>query len=335
MKKALFFEQFEKGKVKCTLCPHNCNISEGKAGICLVRKNINGDLLSENYERVSAVTPDPIEEKPLYHFYPGNNILSVGSVGCNLKCKFCQNYEISQASVLDYSFLKSYTSGEIVEMGLSQPSNIGVAYTYNEPIIWYEYLYETTKMIHEAGLNNVMITNGSINPEPLEQIMEFIDAFSVDLKGFTEEFYSNLTSSRLEPVLSSIKQIKAAGKHLEITNLVITGLNDNEKIFTEMIDWIATEIGSDTVLHISRYFPMFKINSLPTPQSKLETLYGIAKQKLDYVYLGNTKSKNGQDTFCPECGELSIHRFGYSTTVKNMDSLGNCTSCSHPIIKYL
>lgn len=334
MKKALFFEQLEKKKVKCILCPHYCNLSDGQAGICLVRKNINGDLFSENYERVSAITPDPIEKKPLYHFYPGNNILSIGSVGCNLKCKFCQNYEISQASVLDYSFLKSYTSGEIVEMASSQSSNIGVAYTYNEPIIWYEYLFETTKLIHEAGLKNVMVTNGFINPEPLLKIMDLIDAFSVDLKGFTDKFYRNLTSSRLAPVLSSIKQIKTAGKHLEITNLVITGLNDDEKIFTEMIDWIATEIGTDTVLHISRYFPMFKIDNLPTPQSKLEILFKIAKQKLDYVYLGNSKSKNGQDTFCPECGALNIRRSGYSTTIENIDSTGNCTSCGHNIMKH-
>jgi len=334
MKKAVFFEKLGQKKVKCNLCPHHCLIDDGKSGICLVRKNIDGDLFSENYEKVSAISIDPIEKKPLYHFYPGKKILSIGSVGCNLKCKFCQNYEISQVTVDEFAFLKSYTSEEIVQMALEKAENIGLAYTYNEPIIWYEFVLETARLAYQHGLKNVFVSNGFINPDPLSKLIGFIDAFSIDLKGFTEDFYKNLTSSRLAPVLKSIKQIKDAGKHIELTNLVIPGLNDDEEKFIEMIDWIAEEIGEDTVLHISRYFPMFKIKNLPTPESKLETLYEIACRKLKFVYLGNMKTIEGQNTICPNCGASLIFRSGYITKIERLDKSGNCAHCGQQILKY-
>jgi pyruvate formate lyase activating enzyme len=335
MKKAVFFEKLEQKKVKCNLCPHRCIIDDGKAGICLIRKNVNGDLFSDNYEKVSAIAPDPIEKKPLYHFYPGQKILSVGSIGCNLKCKFCQNYEISQVGIDDFAFLKSYTSDEIIQMALAEKSNIGLAYTYNEPIIGYEFLLETSKLAKQNGLKNVLVSNGFINPEPLSELLKTIDAFSIDLKGFTEEFYKSLTSSSLAPVLESIKQISAAGKHLEITNLVVTGLNDDEKKFGEMIDWIVKECGKNTVLHISRYFPMFKIKNLPTSESKLESLHKIARKKLNYVYLGNIRSEEAQHTFCPKCSSRLISRSSYDTKIEKLDPQGNCSNCAHPILKHL
>ncbi len=334
MKKAAFFEKLGQKKVKCNLCPHHCQIYDGKSGICLVRKNIDGELFSENYEKISAITPDPIEKKPLYHFYPGQKILSIGSVGCNLKCKFCQNYEISQTTVNDYAFLKSYTSEEVVQRALEHSKNIGIAYTYNEPIIWYEFLLETSRLAKQNGLKNVLVSNGFINPKPLEILLETIDAFSIDLKAFTENFYKTLTSSSLAPVLKSIKQIKKAGKHIELTNLVITGLNDDEAKFKEMVDWIVDECGEDTVLHISRYFPMFKIKNLPTQASKLASLYEIAARKLHYVYLGNIKTLEAQNTFCPNCNALLISRSAYNTKIEKLDKSGNCASCGHHLLKY-
>jgi pyruvate formate lyase activating enzyme len=180
----------------------------------------------------------------------------------------------------------------------------------------------------------VLVSNGFINPEPLEILLETIDAFSIDLKAFTEDFYRNLTSSSLTPVLKTIKQIKKAGKHIELTNLVITGLNDDDAKFKDMIDWIVDECGEETVLHISRYFPMFKIKNIPTLESKLESLYKIAAKKLHYVYLGNVKTLEAQNTFCPICNELLITRSAYNTNIKNLDKSGNCNSCGHHVIKY-
>ncbi len=333
MKKAAFFEKKEKQKVQCQLCPHYCLLKNGEQGKCMVRLNVNGDLLSENYERICSVSIDPIEKKPLYHFYPGKDILSIGSVGCNLKCKFCQNYQISQTDVNHYPFLKSYTSDEIVKSALKHPSNIGIAYTYNEPIIWFEYVMETARLARQNGLKNVLVSNGYINPTPLDEIIQVFDAFSIDLKGFTEEFYRDFTESKLEPVKEALIKLAKSGKHLEITNLVITGINDDESNFREMIAWIVENCGKNTVLHISRYFPMFKIDNLPTSQSKLESLYTIAKEKLNFVYLGNIKTDYGQNTHCPQCDHLLISRSGYKVNTEHINQLGECKNCNYPIIQ--
>ena len=334
MEKALFFEKLGDNKVKCNLCPHNCIINEGKRGLCRVRKNIKGELYSEVYGKISALHFDPIEKKPLYHYYPGKIILSLGSIGCNLYCKFCQNWEISQTSIDDYPYLKDYSVDEIIDIALKKTDNIGIAYTYNEPIVWYEYMLDIAKQAKKKNLKNVMVTNGFINKGPLENIIPFIDAFSVDLKGYTEEFYKNLTSSKLEPVKKSLKLIKDRGKHLEITNLVIPTLNDDEKIFEDMVCWIADEIGKDTVLHLSRYFPTYKLNIEPTPLTKLVELFEIAKKRLNYVYLGNVTFSEGSDTFCSNCGKLLIKRQGYSTKVVGIDNKGNCKYCGNKILNY-
>ena len=333
MKKAVFFEKKEKQKVQCQLCPHYCLLKNGERGECKVRRNVNGDLLSENYERICSVSIDPIEKKPLYHFHPGKNILSIGSVGCNLKCKFCQNYQISQTDVDNYPYLKSYTSEEIVNTALKHSSNVGIAYTYNEPIIWFEYVLETAKLAHEKGLNNVLVSNGFINPAPLDELIPHMDAFSIDLKGFTEDFYRDFTDSKLEPIKQNLIKLAKSGKHLEITNLVITGINDDENIFREMTEWIAENCGKNTVLHISRYFPMFKIDNLPTSQSKLESLYNIAKEKLDFVYLGNIKTDSGQNTDCPQCKQRLISRSGYKVQIDHLTKSGKCVECGQSIIK--
>ncbi|MDT8394122.1 MAG: radical SAM protein, partial [Bacteroidales bacterium] len=187
--KAAYFSLEKDGLVRCRLCPHNCLLKPGKAGICRVRKNVDGTLISENYGKVCSLHADPIEKKPLYHFYPGRKILSVGSVGCNLHCSFCQNWEISQTSVQEYSFLRSYTSEEIVSQAVNEEENTGIAYTYNEPTVWFEFMRDTAGPARDAGMKNVMVTNGFINEEPLRELLPLIDAFSVDLKAFTESFY--------------------------------------------------------------------------------------------------------------------------------------------------
>jgi len=332
MKEALFYQKKDNQKVQCLLCPDNCIIAEGKRGACKVRKNNKGMLIAENYALISAIHTDPVEKKPLYHFYPGKPILSLGTAGCNLHCLFCQNYEISQSAV-DEIPLHLLSPGDAVNKALQTSGNIGIAYTYNEPVIWYEYVYDTATLAHEKQLKNVMVSNGYINPEPLEKIIPLIDAFSVDLKAFSETFYKKYTASKLQPVLESLKIIRAHNKHLEITNLVIPGLNDDKHEFEKMIDWIAGTLGYDTVFHLSRYFPAWKMTIEPTPVDTLKRLYKIAREKLQYVYLGNVSSlEEGQNTVCPQCGQTVIHRSGYYTEITGLDSNGNCTHCGHHIL---
>ena len=217
MKEAKFYTKTGNNKVICNLCPHNCLISQGQRGSCGIRRNINGELFTEIYEKIAAINFDPIEKKPLYHFYPGRKILSIGTIGCNLHCKFCQNYDISQTNIDEFPYLKNYTSDEIINIALQKSDNIGIAYTYNEPIIWYEFVLETAKKAQAKNLKNVMVTNGYINKKPLEELMPYIDAFSVDLKAFTEDFYKEITLSKLEPVKETLKTIYKNHKHLELS----------------------------------------------------------------------------------------------------------------------
>ena len=332
MKEALFYRQYDDNKVQCLLCPHNCIISDGKQGICKVRRNIDGKLYAENYEQVSSMAFDPIEKKPLYHFFPSKDILSIGTVGCNLKCRFCQNSEISQSSVNDYTFLKQYNSDEIIKIAKSRASNIGIAFTYNEPIIWYEFILELAQKAKEAGLYTVMVSNGFINQEPLNELIEFVDAFNIDLKAFTNSFYKKYTSSWIEPVKDSIKTIKKKGKHLEITNLIIPELNDNFKDFENMTAWISDEIGKDLPFHISRHFPQYKLQADLTPTGTLQRCFDIAASKLNYVYMGNVRTDNGSDTFCPACGKRLIFRQAYSTRISGIKPNGNCIYCNQSIL---
>jgi pyruvate formate lyase activating enzyme len=327
MKTALFYNKLDSGKVKCLLCPHNCIISEGKLGICGVRRNTGGDLYSETYEKVSAIHFDPIEKKPLYHFLPGKIILSIGSVGCNLSCNFCQNCDISQITVDDFTWFKHISVGDIVDLAVNRKDNAGISYTYNEPSIHYEYMLEIATEIKRRKMYNVMVSNGFINQEPLKKLIPVLDAFNIDLKAFTEEFYKKQTKSTLKPVLDTLKLLNESGNHLEITNLVIPSLNDDPLTFGKMIDWIYKELGENTILHLSRYFPHYKMTIAGTPISTLERLYNIAKEKLHYVYLGNVAGSEGQNTYCPSCQHLLISRSGYFTSLTGIASNGKCKKC--------
>ncbi|KPL16946.1 MAG: hypothetical protein AMS26_02645 [Bacteroides sp. SM23_62] len=331
MRTAQFYRKLEDGKVQCLLCPHLCTLSEGKTGKCGVRRNVNADLVSEIYGKVSAIHYDPIEKKPLYHFHPGNIILSIGSIGCNLSCSFCQNCDISQASVPGFPWLKDYSPDEIVQMAAGHDNNIGIAFTYNEPTISYEYILEIARLANGLGMKTAMVSNGYINREPLVRLLPFMDAFNIDLKAFRDDFYKVQTGASLSPVLETLKILNEAGKHIEITNLIIPGLNDDPAVFSEMIDWISAELGMYTVLHLSRYFPHHKLTIGPTPVDTLRDLFALASQKLRYVYLGNVASNRGQQTRCAECGELLIERAGYHTELRNITPDTKCNKCGSPV----
>lgn len=328
MKEARWYEKVHDNKVKCELCPHRCVISPGRRGICEVRENRDGQLVTLNYGLLSSVAIDPIEKKPLYHFFPGGRILSIGSFGCNLQCKFCQNYEISQVREGHLPGGTLLEPSEIAEQAVSIHENIGVAYTYNEPVIFYETMFETAIQVKARGLKNVMVTNGYINPKPLEELMPYIDAFNVDLKANEEHFYHIYTASRLAPVKETLLNIRKAGKHLEITSLIIPGLNDDEGQFNSMVEWIAMELGRDTPLHLSRYFPRHLFTIPPTPEKTLLRLFEIARFHLTYVYVGNLYTQYGQDTRCPSCNSVLIARSGYNVTIKGLQPDGTCRHCN-------
>jgi len=332
MKEAKFYNKVEKDSVKCLLCPQNCLIREGKYGSCGVRKNVDGRLYSEIYGKISAYNFDPIEKKPLYHFHPGSKILSAGSIGCNLHCQFCQNHEISQNPKRIRRSLQNASPEELVDAAKNASGNTGISYTYNEPTVWYEYMYDIAVKASKAGLKNVMVTNGFINKSPLEELIPYMDAFSIDLKAFTDDFYKRLSFARLEPVLGNIKYIKEKGKHLEIVNLIIPTLNDDRVIFGEMVNWISGELGNDTVLHINRYYPTYKMDIPATSASLLKELYEIARQKLNYVYIGNIGGiEQGRDTRCSKCNEVVIKRDGYFINRTGIDN-GKCIHCGNSVV---
>lgn len=334
MKEALYYSTNEDKSVICRLCPHFCNIKPKKRGICKIRYNKDGVLISEVYGLVSSFHFDPVEKKPLYHFYPGSVIFSIGTIGCNMQCKFCQNCDISQADTDNFPALRPYFPDDLVKMALKEPTNIGIAYTYNEPSIWYEFMLDIARQARSVNLKNVMVTNGFINPEPLDELLNYMDAFNVDLKAFNDQFYKKYTSSRLEPVKEALKQIKSKDKHLEITNLVIPTLNDDETEFEQMVTWIADSLGKDTVFHISRYYPHYQITIKETLPELLLKFFHIAKKHLDYVYIGNIALNDGHNTYCNKCGKEVINRVGYYTYVSGIDVRGHCVYCGNSILRY-
>lgn len=324
-KEAFFYEKKEGQKVKCLLCPHYCVLKEGETGFCGVRKNVNGILYAINYGEVVSAANDPIEKKPLYHFYPGKLILSIAANGCNLACPYCQNWEISKMITPS-----EYVSPEeMVELAEKQGS-FGIAYTYTEPLVWYEYVLDTAKMAKKKGLKNVLVTNGVINKEPLLSLMPYIDALNIDLKSMKKEFYRKLVKGDLESVKHTIQTLHENKIHIEITNLVITGENDKDEDFEKIVDYVAS-IDKRIPLHFSRYFPAYKFNAPPTPVERIIKAYEIAKRKLYYVYIGNVWSvKNGANTYCPSCGNLLIKRSGYWASPEGIKDK-RCSKCGRPV----
>ncbi len=282
MREAQYYETLPGMRVHCRLCPHGCRISDGEKGLCGVRVNKSGRLYSANYGRAASVALDPIEKKPLYHFHPGEAILSVGTIGCNLACSFCQNWTISKQ--IDTP-TQAVDSAELVAYA-QRLKSFGIAYTYNEPFIWYEFVRETAQKARAQGLENVLVTNGYVNLEPLEEILPYIDAANIDLKSIRDAFYRKMCAGSVAPVLETIRTM-AAACHVELTNLIVPGANDSDEDIRDLVEWIATHLGPDVPLHFSRYFPCYKLTTPPTPITTLQRAEAIARQKLKHVYLGN------------------------------------------------
>ncbi len=309
--------------IHCRLCPQNCHISDGAAGLCRVRRHRAGKLYATNYGRCSAVALDPVEKKPLYHFYPGSPILSLGTVGCNLACQFCQNWQISQADGATDYLSPEQAAAAARYLGIKSGC-IGLAFTYSEPFIWYEYVRNTAAITRQAGLKNVLVTNGYVQAEPLQDLLPYIDAMNIDLKAFTTEFYRRICSGRLEPVLETIKAVYGRC-HLELTTLVIPTLNDSPEEIERLTDWVAS-VGTNIPLHFSRYFPNYRLQLEPTPLDTLERAREIAKKKLKYVYIGNAAGTDASHTYCPDCGQILVSRDGSGVTLSGVKG-GRCRSC--------
>ncbi|MCK8816172.1 AmmeMemoRadiSam system radical SAM enzyme [Natroniella sulfidigena] len=322
MKEALYYRQ-EGNAVRCQLCPHACLLMEGEQGECQVREVKEGKLRASTYQRVSAVAMDPIEKKPLFHFQPGSQILSLGTVGCNLKCKFCQNYKIAHEPRRDTEELSSQ---QAVELALAKDS-IGLAYTYSEPLVWYEYVLETAKLARQEGLKNVLITNGMINPQPLKELLPYIDAINLDLKSFADEFYQRICAGKLNPVKKTV-ELTYKTTLLEITTLLIPGLNDSKAEIKQLVDWIA-DFDCQIPVHFARYFPRYQLHKEPTPVEKLLEAKNIAEEKLDYVYLGNIPNEQHRTTYCPDCKYPVIQRGHNQVQVKLVDK--SCPECGTKI----
>lgn len=325
MKEALYWEAKGEGRVQCHLCPHNCLLDKGKLGICKARQNIDGKLYSLVWGEVSSIALDPIEKKPLYHFYPGTYILSLGTLGCNFSCDHCQNWQISQQrAATDY-----FPPERIVEIAKMERRNIGIAYTYNEPLIWYEYVMDCAQLAKKESLKNVLVTNGYINEEPLLSLLPYIDAMNIDVKAMKEYFYRKICKGKLTPVLRTVELAHKYGVHIEVTNLVIPTLNDKEEDFRALIDWLFG-IDKSIPLHFTRYFPAFRMNLPPTPISTLIKAREMALEKLDYVYTGNVLFEEGETTFCPNCKKAVIIRMGMG--VREMHLKGDrCVFCNNKI----
>jgi pyruvate formate lyase activating enzyme len=321
VKEGMYYKKVPVGKVRCFICPHRCLFANGKTGICKVRANKDGVLYLRTYGEITSYAVDPIEKKPLYHFYPGSGIFSIGSWGCNFKCTFCQNWQISQQEVAGEKF----TPEDIVEIA-SHDGSIGIAYTYNEPFMMYEFMLDAAKLAHAKGLKNVIVTNGFVSEEPLREILPYIDAMNIDLKAGNESFYREVCDGQLEPVMRTIKTAYEAGCHVELTNLIIPTLNDRMDELKEIVEWVAS-VSGDIPLHFSRYFPNYKMNIDPTPVETLLAAYEVAAKELHHVYLGNVSTSiAGNDTKCPHCHKTVIERRWPEVKVAAMkgDKCGHC-----------
>lgn len=324
-KEAILYDKIEK-KLNCKVCERRCLISEGKKGFCEMRQNIHGKLFSLNYASASSVAVDPIEKKPLFNFYPGSTVLSLGSVGCNFRCKHCQNWSISQTTVEEMS-LREILPEDAVNLA-KQYGCKSIAWTYNEPTMWLEYTLDSAVLAQKQNLKTVYVTNGYMTQEALDTVGPYLDAVNVDLKGMSEEFYKELCDARLQPVLDNIKRIYDKNIHLEITNLIIPGYNNSEENIRKLVNFMADEVGVEVPLHFTRFFPYYELKNIPpTEISDLEQAYKIAKDAgMKYVYVGNVPSSNNENTYCYSCGKLLVGRNSYTIQENNLKN-GKCPDC--------
>ncbi len=329
MIEAAWWTSLPDGKVSCELCPIACTLKPGQDGPCGTRANRHGVMQALHYGELVSAGVDPIEKKPLYHFHPGRSILSVAAPGCNLHCQFCQNHSISQgAGKVTSAATSSATPEQVVESALAENS-MGIAFTYSEPLVWYEFVLDTARLARAAGLKNVLVTNGFLNPEPLAEILPWIDAANIDLKAMDDGFYRKICKAGLQPVLAAVRQFHAAGVHLELTNLIIPGHNDSPEQIDELVDFVA-DLDQGIPLHFSAYHPAWKMEAPATPRSTMQRALKQAKKKLPWVYLGNIGGADGRDTLCPGCGESVVRREGFQARV-NLDNKGGCSNCGGQI----
>lgn len=328
---ASFWEKAGNKIVKCLLCPRKCVLKNGQRGICTVRINKEGTLYTLGYGNPVAVHIDPIEKKPFFNVTPGEPTLSIAVAGCNMRCLFCQNWQISQ-SPPDQTYNYDLTPQQIVDMAIMNNCKY-VVYTYTEPTVFYEYMLETAKEAKKRNIRNAMHSCGYINPEPLRELLKYMEAVNIDLKGFSEEFYAKMgLFAQLEPVLETLKIIKEEGVWLEITNLIIPGMNDDPEQIRQMCEWIKENLGDDVPIHFSRFMPTYKLANLPpTPVGTLEKAYDIAKEEgLKYVYIGNIPGHSGENTYCPNCGKKIIERRGYLVRTNSVKDY-KCQFCGEEI----
>lgn len=328
MKVAKWWNEKEQG-IECYLCPRRCIIADRSYGVCNVRKNVDNTLYTIVYGHPVAVHVDPIEKKPLYHFYPGSQIFSVGTVGCNLLCEFCQNWDIARAKP-DDTQMHNISPEKIIDM--AQKSNcIGIAFTYNEPTIFGEYVLDIATLAHQSGLKTVMVTNGYITPEAIDDIYPFIDAANIDLKSFSNEFYRQYCKGELQPVLDALQRIRDLGTFIEITTLIIPGKNDSDSELDHLTRWIVDNLGTDVPVHFSAFHPDYKMRQLSrTPKETLDKARKIAiRNGLRYVYEGNVLVENEDNTYCYHCGRLLIERRSFSIIKNNLE--GDICSCGSKI----
>jgi pyruvate formate lyase activating enzyme len=317
----------EAGFAHCRLCPWQCKIRPDKLGRCRARRNDGGTLHTLNYARVTAANLDPIEKKPLYHFHPGSAILSLGTFGCNLTCQFCQNWEISQGEPQTRHMAPATVVG--LAKGYVSSGNIGIAYTYSEPMIWHEYVYDTSILVREAGLKNVLVTNGIVEEKPLRDLLPLVDAMNVDIKAMDEGFYRKLCSGEAWVPRRTVEIAHEAGVHVEITNLIIPGYNDSDEELIRLFDWAAS-VSEKMPVHLSAYHPDYKLEAPPTPAGTLRHAFHLAKERLQFVYVGNTQIDGTTDTTCPQCGKVPVRRRGFGASVSGISG-GKCANCGEDL----
>jgi pyruvate formate lyase activating enzyme len=323
-REAMHYKKLEEGKVICELCPHKCNIRTDSKGVCGVREIKNGVLETVNYGCVSSIGIDPIEKKPLYHYMPGSQILSVGSFGCNFNCGFCQNFQIAK----EMPETKEISPDKLIELAIKykEQGNIGIAFTYNEPSIWYEYVFDTSKKCKEADMSVVVVTNGYINKEPLTELLPYVDAMNIDLKAFNNDYYKKVCNGDVESVMSTIERANSSC-HVEITTLLVDGYNASNEEIESLSKWLAS-INRDIPLHLSRYHPTYKFTEPPTKIESMNRCADIARKHLHHVYIGNLGNVDN-NTYCWKCGTRLIDRSNYTLNI-HMTS-NKCPKCNSNI----
>jgi pyruvate formate lyase activating enzyme len=327
---ARFYHSLEDGSVGCELCPRRCHVQNGKRGYCRVRENRDGKYYTLVYGRPCVTNLDPIEKKPLFHVYPGTKAFSIATVGCNIHCKFCQNFDISQASPEEVN-PTYFSPEEIVDMALQYHAKT-LAFTYNEPTIFYEYMHDCAQAAKNRNLDAIIISNGFINDAPQKTLFPLVKAIKIDLKAFTQSFYGGLCEGRLQPILDTLQRLSKSGVWYEIVNLMIPTLNDNTQDIQRMANWIVKELGPDVPIHFTRFTPLYRLKNLPpTPAETLLHAREIAmKEGCHFVYCGNQPGLEGENTICPGCKKVVIKRYGFRI-IENQLAAGKCAFCKQLI----